>query len=97
LRFMLLCGSANRAKSWSCEHCVNWLELKKAEICRACYWASPDDYTHISMREIRRADIMWMENETEIYEKLKKRTLQLQKNIPGYVKEIIEQHLKSKS
>ena len=95
--FMLLCGSANRAKSWSCEHCVNWLELKKAEICRACYWASPDDYTHISMREIRRADIMWMENETEIYEKLKKRTLQLQKNIPGYVKEIIEQHLKSKS
>lgn len=19
--FMLLCGSANRAKSWSCEHC----------------------------------------------------------------------------
>jgi hypothetical protein len=28
--YMLLCGSANRAKSWSCEHCVNWLELKKA-------------------------------------------------------------------
>lgn len=26
--YMLLCGSANRAKSWSCEHCVNWLERK---------------------------------------------------------------------
>jgi hypothetical protein len=35
--YMLLCGSANRAKSWSCEHCVNWLELKKVEICRNCY------------------------------------------------------------
>ena len=27
--FMLLCGSANRAKSWSCEHCDNWTKLKK--------------------------------------------------------------------
>jgi hypothetical protein len=25
--FMLLCGSANRAKSWSCEHCENWNSL----------------------------------------------------------------------
>lgn len=95
--YMLLCGSANRAKSWSCEHCVNWLELKRPEVCRACYWASPDDYTHIAMRQVRRADIMWTKNEIEIYEKLKKRTIQLQKKIPSYVKEIIENHLKSKS
>lgn len=25
--FMLLSGSANRAKSWSCEHCENWQNL----------------------------------------------------------------------
>jgi hypothetical protein len=95
--YMLLCGSANRAKSWSCEHCVNWLELKKPEICRSCYWAYPENYTHVAMRQIRRADILWIEAEVEIYEKLKQRTLQLQKNIPGYVKEIVEQHLKIKS
>jgi len=94
--FMLLCGSANRAKSWSCEHCVNWLELKKPDICRSCYWAYPDNYTHIALRQVRRADIMWTEREVEVYEKLKKRTLQLQKNIPGYVKEIVKEHLKSK-
>jgi hypothetical protein len=94
--FMLLCGSANRAKSWSCEHCVNWLELKKPDVCRSCYWAYPDNYTHIAMRQIRRADIMWTEAEVEAYEKLKQRTLQLQKNIPGYVKEIVQEHLKSK-
>jgi hypothetical protein len=94
--FMLLCGSANRAKSWSCEHCVNWLELKKPDVCRSCYWAYPDNYTHIAMRQIRRADIMWAENEVAVYEKLKQRTLQLQKNIPGYVKEIVEEHLKTK-
>jgi hypothetical protein len=94
--YMLLCGSANRAKSWSCEHCVNWLELKKPEICRHCYWAFPENYTHVAMRQIRRADILWMESEVEVYEKLKQRTLELQKNIPGYVKEIVEQHLSTK-
>ena len=31
--YMLLSGSANRAKSWSCEHCLNWRELRKLEIC----------------------------------------------------------------
>lgn len=91
--YMLLCGSANRAKSWSCEHCVNWLELKKPAVCRACYWAFPDNYTHVAMREARRADILWTGAEIASYERLKKRTLDLQKNIPGYVKELIEQHL----
>ncbi|MEI7729195.1 MAG: HNH endonuclease [Verrucomicrobiota bacterium] len=95
--YMLLCGSANRAKSWSCEHCVNWLELKQAGICRSCYWAFPDNYSHVAMREARRADILWTEQEVQSYEELKRRTLQLQKNIPGYVKEIIAQHLKMES
>jgi hypothetical protein len=93
--YMLLCGSANRAKSWSCEHCVNWLELKKPEICRGCYWAYPDNYTHVAMRPVRRTDIMWTGAEVETYERLKKRTVELQKNIPGYVKEIVEAHLKN--
>lgn len=93
--YMLLCGSANRAKSWSCEHCMNWLELKRPEVCRGCYWAYPDDYTHIAMRPVRRADIMWTGAEVETYERLKKRTQELQKHIPSYVKEIVEAHLKS--
>jgi len=91
--YMLLCGSANRAKSWSCEHCVNWLELKKPEVCRGCYWACPGNYTHIAMRQIRRADIIWTEQEIEMYEKLKRRTNELQKNIPTRVKEIIRRCL----
>jgi len=91
--YMLLCGSANRAKSWSCEHCVNWLELKKAEVCRSCYWAYPDNYNHIAMRQIRRADIIWTEQEVEIYDKLKQKTGALQRDIPDYVKEIIRNHI----
>jgi hypothetical protein len=95
--YMLLCGSANRAKSWSCEHCVNWLELKKPEICRNCYWAYPDQYTHIAMREVRHAGILWTGPEVEVYQRLKERTLRLQRNIPSYVKEVVERHLESDS
>jgi hypothetical protein len=74
---------------------VNWLELTQPDICRKCYWAYPHNYSHVAMREARRADILWTGTEVEAYERLKQRTLRLQKNIPGYVKEIIEQHLKS--
>jgi len=91
--YMLLCGSANRAKSWACEHCVNWRGLKKPEICRKCYWAFPDDYTHVAMRNMRRVDILWTGKDVESYERLKRRTLELQKNIPDYIKEIIKRHL----
>ena len=92
--YMLLSGSANRAKSWSCEHCVNWLELKKVEICKKCYWAYPDNYEHIAMRPIRRVDILWTGEEVSSYEKLKEKTLELQKDIPSFIKELIEKNLK---
>jgi len=91
--YMLLSGSANRAKSWSCEHCVNWQEMKKPEICRRCYWAYPEDYDHIAMRQARRVDIMWSGQEVSVYDRLKKRTMELQKDIPKYIKEIIEKNL----
>ena len=42
--FMLLCPSANRAKSWSCEHCPNWRE-KDVRVCATCLWAV--SYTHL--------------------------------------------------
>jgi hypothetical protein len=90
---MLLCGSANRAKSWSCEHCVNWLEMKKPNICRSCYWAYPDSYTHVALKAIRRLDIMWIGEEIESYEKLHRKAKELQKEMPGYVKEIISKVL----
>ena len=91
--YMLLSGSANRAKSWSCEHCVNWQELKDPDVCRRCYWAFPEDYDHVAMRQARRTDILWIGDEISVYERLKKRTLELQRDIPGYIKEIIERHV----
>ena len=47
--WMLLCASANRQKSWACEHCENW-KAKKPEQCARCFWAYPENYTHIAGR-----------------------------------------------
>ena len=35
-RFMLLSPSANRDKSWACEHCENWSK-KDISMCKECY------------------------------------------------------------
>jgi hypothetical protein len=88
--YMLLCGSANRAKSWSCEHCHNWVNLKKKDVCLSCYWAYPENYTHVAMQQVRRLDLMWQGKEIVQYEKLKTKALRVGKGVPNFVKEIIE-------
>ena len=87
--FMLLSASANRAKSWSCEHCENWQGLKDNQVCISCYWAYPENYTHIAMRQIRRIDLLWEGEDIEIYQNLKDQAINLDKEIPAYVKSII--------
>jgi hypothetical protein len=91
--FMLLCGSANRAKSWSCEHCENWHSMKDKSICLSCYWAYPENYTHIAMRQVRRIDLLWEGDDVEIYERLKQQAISLDKEVSEFVKEIIEQEV----
>jgi hypothetical protein len=92
--FMLLCGSANRAKSWSCEHCENWNNIKEKSICLSCYWAYPENYTHIAMRQVRRIDLMWEGEDIEIYERLRHHATNLGKEIPEFIKEIIEREMR---
>lgn len=91
--FMLVCGSCNRAKSWSCEHCANWQLGKSLQVCLKCYWANPDNYVHVALREIRRTDILWNENEVQLYEKLKASATKNQFPIPEYVKQVMAKHL----
>ncbi len=91
--YMLLCASCNRAKSWSCEHCENWLVEKKPEICERCYWASPEDYQHIALRIMRRLDVTWDENEIAIYEQLKQRAHETQEALPDFVKAVLKEHV----
>jgi hypothetical protein len=89
--YVLLCGSCNRAKSWSCEHCRNWVRLKSPKICSACYWSSPESYAHIAMQDTRRADLVWMGDEVAVHDKLRQRANQAREAIPEYVKRLLRQ------
>lgn len=89
--YMLLCASANRAKSWSCEQCPNWQDKIEAT-CRTCYWAYPDDYTHIAMREERRLDILWAEDEVDDYDQLTAKAGG-KEELPDFVKEVLRRHI----
>jgi hypothetical protein len=92
--FMLLCGSANRAKSWSCEHCENWNHIKDKSICLSCYWAYPENYVHTAMRQIRRIDLMWEGEDIEMYERLEQRAVSLGQEISELIKDIIDEEMR---
>ena len=89
--YMLLCASANRAKSWSCEHCPNW-QAKIEDTCRTCYWAYPDEYKHIATREERRLDLTWSEDEVDDYEQLEEKAGG-RDDLPNFVKEVLRRHI----
>jgi hypothetical protein len=89
--YMLLCGSCNRVKSWSCEHCDNWIKGKSPEVCAACYWASPEAYEHIAMRDSRRLDLVWLGDEVVVHDELRDQANSEGRPIPEYVKRILRQ------
>lgn len=67
--YMLLSPSANRAKSWTCEHCPNW-NRKDVAFCIRCFWAHPEKYTHIAGQEQRQLVITFTGDEIEDYNRL---------------------------
>lgn len=67
--YMLLSPSANRAKSWTCEHCPNWTR-KDANFCAACFWAHPESYTHIAGKAEKHIIITYTGDEIEDYNSL---------------------------
>ena len=71
--YMLLDASSQRAKSWSCEQCRNWREDQDVAVCRSCFWAFPESYTHVAGEQIRRVDVEWRGVEVEAFEKLRAR------------------------
>jgi hypothetical protein len=88
--FMLLCASCNRAKSWSCEHCENWLNDRDTDLCLQCYWGNPLGYNHIALKEVRRLDLQWDGEEVKNYDAVK--IIAESKNIkmPDFVKQLLE-------
>jgi hypothetical protein len=88
--FMLLSPSANRAKSWTCEHCDNWARKDKT-FCIRCFWAHPENYDHIAGRYEKIISIVFTGNEIEDYNKLI--GLAGEESAQDLIKRIIHEHL----
>jgi hypothetical protein len=89
--YMLLSPSANRAKSWTCEHCINW-KHKNISFCFKCFWTHPEDYEHIAGKQQRIISIVFTGDEIEDY----KRLIEISglENAQNVIKTILHKHLK---
>jgi hypothetical protein len=92
--YMLLDASAQRAKSWSCEHCKNFLEIKDPAICGRCFWAFPENYKHVEMREERRLDIVWSGDETDYYDRFVANAERVKRTPQQLIKELVAEFLR---
>lgn len=91
--YMLVCSSANRKKSNSCENCDNW-KVKDIEVCKECYWAFPDsDYTHVAMKQERRIDILWQGEDVNEYDTLTQEAITAETTLPEHIRKIISDHM----
>lgn len=89
--YMLLSPSANRAKSWTCEHCENW-ERKDSSFCLHCFWAYPEDYDHVAGRYERIVSLVFTGDEIKDYDKLIE--LSGKEKAQEVIKQILHEHLK---
>ena len=92
--FMLLSPAANRAKSWSCEHCPNWTGSKDPDTYRTCYWAFPEGYSHVATEQARRLDLMWRGDDVAEFDALKHQADSAGEPVPSAVKELIRSALR---
>lgn len=88
--FMLLSGAAQRQKSWVCEHCQNFLVNKDLAICKSCYWAYPENFTHVAMKEERRVDLTFSANEVKIFKVLEERAAEYNSSIQEEIKKLLK-------
>lgn len=89
--YMLLSPSANRAKSWTCEHCENW-ERKDSSFCLRCFWAYPENYDHVAGKYEKIISLVFTGNEIKDYYKLIE--LSGKEKAQEVIKRIIHEHLK---
>lgn len=95
--FMPVCGSCNRAKSWSCEHCRNRLTDRVIEVCKSCYWTAPRNHVHVALMPVRRLDLVWPDDQVSQYEHLARLSKQAGKKLPEFVKDALRAALGEKA
>ena len=87
--FMLLCATCNRKKDRATTTgCSKTCFVTKDPIViRSCFWASPEDYTHICMKPERRTDITWSgDEEVELASRLAQEASEQSLTLADYIK-----------
>lgn len=87
--FQLLSPSANRDKSWACEHCSNWTR-KDPSMCRECYYAFPEHYTHIAGSKERKINVVFGNDDDDLYQSIVEMAKQQNGTVSETVKRILE-------
>ena len=86
--FMLVCGSCNRAKSWSCENCPNWT-ARQAATCRTCFWSGIRPYSHIATSQRRQLTLTWSDAEVGEYQRVASAAERAGEPVPVFVKKLL--------
>lgn len=89
--YMLLSPSANRAKSWTCEHCENW-ERKESDFCLHCFWAHPESYEHVAGKYEKIVSVVFTSDEIVDYHKLI--AISGEEKAQDLIKRLIHEYLK---
>lgn len=92
--FMLLSKSLQRSKSWDCEHCENLKLHFDLNICRTCYWAYPENYTHVAMRTQRSLNVTWEGDEVKNFDMLTEESDQTGRSPQELIKIIVNDRYK---
>ncbi|MDP3494087.1 MAG: hypothetical protein Q8R82_13330 [Hyphomonadaceae bacterium] len=70
--YMLLDASNQRGKSWSCEQCPNMKpDNRDPVVCGSCFWAYPENYSHIATQEMRRTDVIWVGADVAVHDAIR--------------------------
>ncbi len=91
--YMLLDASSQRTKSWACEHCKNFSSKKDLNICKNCFWAYPEKYSHIAMQQERRIDISWTGEDCKVFDKLTAKAKREKQTVQSLMKKMIRDFL----
>lgn len=92
--YMLLCAECNRIKDRATQigcakTCFKTHDIK---IIRSCYWASPEHYTHICMKPIRRLTLTWLnEKQVHSYDIMATKAKQIKLSPQQYIKKLIQE------
>lgn len=92
-KFMLLSPSANRDKSWACEHCPNWTK-KDVGFCEKCYYAYPENYTHIAGKEERKIELLFNNEDLNLFEAIQKQANNSNMNMSELTKRILKKYFR---